>query len=219
MQCLVSNRHSWTCLTGQQIREQLVKTPSLVNCLPSFMQTSCFAGTWSQILPSVGASLMAQTVKKLPAIQETQIQPWVRKILWRRKWQHTPVFLPGEFHGQRSLVGYFHTFNQCEPATASWAHQPSGGLTDVWWMACWCQRTGKLCPQFISIVNIQKHVVQKHHLKISITSPPPCLQEPFPKPKTILLTHTYPNHHNFREANLITVLPFPWLAATWVNSF
>ena len=32
--------------------------------------------------------------------------PWVREIPWRRKWQPTPVFLPGEFHGQRSLVGY-----------------------------------------------------------------------------------------------------------------
>ena len=32
--------------------------------------------------------------------------PWVRKIPWRRKWQPTPVFLPGKFHGQRSLVGY-----------------------------------------------------------------------------------------------------------------
>ena len=31
--------------------------------------------------------------------------PWVRKILWRRDWQPTPVFLPGEFHGQRSLAG------------------------------------------------------------------------------------------------------------------
>ena len=31
---------------------------------------------------------------------------WVRKILWRRKWQPTPVFLPGKSHGQRSLVGY-----------------------------------------------------------------------------------------------------------------
>ena len=30
----------------------------------------------------------------------------VRKILWRRKWQPTPVFLPGKSHGQRSLVGY-----------------------------------------------------------------------------------------------------------------
>ena len=32
--------------------------------------------------------------------------PWVRKIPWRRKWQPTPVFLPGESHGQRSLEGY-----------------------------------------------------------------------------------------------------------------
>ena len=31
---------------------------------------------------------------------------WVRKIPWKRKWQPTPVFFPGEFHGQRSLVGY-----------------------------------------------------------------------------------------------------------------
>ena len=32
--------------------------------------------------------------------------PWVRKISWRRKWQPTPVFLPGKSHGWRSLVGY-----------------------------------------------------------------------------------------------------------------
>ena len=32
--------------------------------------------------------------------------PWVWKILWRRKWQPTLVFLPGKFHGQRSLAGY-----------------------------------------------------------------------------------------------------------------
>ena len=31
---------------------------------------------------------------------------WVGKSPWRRKWQPTPVFLPGESHGQRSLVGY-----------------------------------------------------------------------------------------------------------------
>jgi len=30
--------------------------------------------------------------------------PWVRKIPWRRAWQPTPVFLPGESHGQRSLA-------------------------------------------------------------------------------------------------------------------
>jgi len=31
---------------------------------------------------------------------------WVGKIPWRREWQPTPVFLPGESHGQRSLAGY-----------------------------------------------------------------------------------------------------------------
>ena len=45
-------------------------------------------------------------VKNLPAMQEAQVWSLVRKILWRREWLPTPVFLPGEFHGQRSLAGY-----------------------------------------------------------------------------------------------------------------
>ena len=41
--------------------------------------------------------------ENLPAMQETQVfDPWVRKIPWRREWQPTSVFLPEEFHGQRS---------------------------------------------------------------------------------------------------------------------
>ena len=32
--------------------------------------------------------------------------PWVKEIPWRRAWQPTPVFLPGESHGQKGLVGY-----------------------------------------------------------------------------------------------------------------
>ena len=35
-----------------------------------------------------------------------RFNPWVRKNLWRRKWQPSPVFLPGKSHGERSLVGY-----------------------------------------------------------------------------------------------------------------
>ena len=37
---------------------------------------------------------------------EGQEDPWVRKIPWRRKWQPTPIHLPGKSHGQRSLVDY-----------------------------------------------------------------------------------------------------------------
>ena len=39
-------------------------------------------------------------------MRETGVQPRVGKIPWKRKWQPTPVFLSGEFHGRRSLVGY-----------------------------------------------------------------------------------------------------------------
>ena len=35
-----------------------------------------------------------------------EFDPWARKILWRKAWQPTPIFLPGESHGQRSLAGY-----------------------------------------------------------------------------------------------------------------
>ena len=49
---------------------------------------------------------MAQTVKNLPAMWETRFDPWVGKMPWRKAWEPTPVFLPGEFHGQRSLAGY-----------------------------------------------------------------------------------------------------------------
>ena len=38
--------------------------------------------------------------------RKREFDPWVGKILWRRAWQPTPVFLPGESRGQRSLVGY-----------------------------------------------------------------------------------------------------------------
>ena len=39
-----------------------------------------------------------------PQFRRHRFNPWVGKIPWRRKWQSTPVFLPGESHGRRSLV-------------------------------------------------------------------------------------------------------------------
>ena len=64
------------------------------------------------------ASQVALVVKNPPTNARDirrGLDPWVRKILWRRKWQPTPVEshgqnpkdrIPGESHGQRSLVGY-----------------------------------------------------------------------------------------------------------------
>ena len=51
-------------------------------------------------------SLVAQTVKCLPVMPETWVQPWDRKISWRREWQPTSVSLPRDLGGQRSLAGY-----------------------------------------------------------------------------------------------------------------
>ena len=52
-----------------------------------------------------------KTKKQLPAYAREPKRhrfddPWVGKIPWRRAWQPTPIFMPGESQGQRSLVGY-----------------------------------------------------------------------------------------------------------------
>ena len=53
--------------------------------------------------------LVAQMVKNLPAMQETQVESLGGKIPWRRERLPNPVFLPGEFHGQRSLASYIQS--------------------------------------------------------------------------------------------------------------
>ena len=49
---------------------------------------------------------MAQTVKNLPAVQETQIRPLGQEDPLEKEMATPPVFWPGESHGQRSLVGF-----------------------------------------------------------------------------------------------------------------
>ena len=58
-----------------------------------------------------GASQIGLVVKNLPANtagrgRRRRFHPWVEKVPRRKEWQPTPVFLPGECHGQRGLVGY-----------------------------------------------------------------------------------------------------------------
>ena len=48
--------------------------------------------------------LVVQTVKKMPTRQKTRLHPSVGKILWRREWLPTPIFLPREFHEQRWAI-------------------------------------------------------------------------------------------------------------------
>ena len=57
-------------------------------------------------LPEMPFATVAQRLKHLPGMLETWVQFLGREDPWRRKWQPTPVLLPGESHGRRSLVGY-----------------------------------------------------------------------------------------------------------------
>ena len=68
--------------------------------------THSFSETWGK----KGASQVALVVKKSSwqcrRHKRHGFNPCIRKIPWRRAWQSTQVFLPGESHGQRSLAGY-----------------------------------------------------------------------------------------------------------------
>ena len=60
---------------------------------------------WGAIAFSSGTSGKEPTCQSRKH-KRHRFDSWVRKILWRRAWEPTPVFLPGKSHGQRSLVGY-----------------------------------------------------------------------------------------------------------------
>ena len=84
-----------------------------------------------------------------------RFNPWVRKIFWSRKWQPTPIFLPGKFHGQRSLVDYSPwrwqcwtglSMNICVLGFCIWDLPPGGCCQSrgMWRLPCekgWCLPT------------------------------------------------------------------------------
>ena len=80
------------------------------------------------------ANLVVQMVKNLPAM----LDPWVRKIPWRSECLPTPVFLPGQSHGQKSLVDY-----------SPWSWKESD-MTE--WLTLWTlQRTSTLIPFLVDV--------------------------------------------------------------------
>ena len=94
---------------------------------------------------------------KDPACQwgRPRFDPWVGKIPWRRKWQPDPVFLPGKFHGQRSLVGY--SPRGCESRTRlnDWTTTMQWALSDADAISPWIKvlsiEDPELC-QFMSLL-------------------------------------------------------------------
>ena len=79
-------------------------------------------------------SLVAQTVRRLPTMWETWVRSLGREDSWRRKWQPTPVLLPGKSHGRRSLVGC-SPWGLKESDMTEWLHffsLPNGALSPTW---------------------------------------------------------------------------------------
>ena len=70
-----------------------------------------------------------------------RFNPWVRRTLWRRKWQHTPVFLLGESHGQGSQAGY-----------SPWGHKQSDTIEHApTHPFCWEEYSGLAVFSFITL--------------------------------------------------------------------
>ena len=69
-------------------------------CMHEFVSTS---SPWPVIR---GIPLWFSSTESTCNAGDMPYNPWVGKIIWKRKWQPTPVFLPGESHGQRSLAAY-----------------------------------------------------------------------------------------------------------------
>ena len=105
-----------------------------------------------------GASLVAQRIKRLPAMQETLVRSLGWEDPWRRKWQPTPVFLPGEFHGQRSLVGY-----------CPWGRKESD-TTELLYLLTYWPRTADTCMKgriSVSPYSLSSHIQKSAKLEIS----------------------------------------------------
>ena len=86
----------WFCFTHYPILLSQQKTPP--RCKLFYMRLPIFN--------HLEAPLVAWVANNPLQYRILGFDPWVGKITWRREWLSTPVFMPGEFQGQRSLVSY-----------------------------------------------------------------------------------------------------------------
>ena len=95
----------WATVDGiTRVRQDLTMKQHVCACMHAQLLPLCLNIYIYRL--SLWAFLVDQLVSNPPAMWETWVQSWVGKIPWRRAWQPTPAFLPGESHGQRSLAGY-----------------------------------------------------------------------------------------------------------------
>ena len=122
--------------------------------------------------------------------------PWVGKIPWRRKWQPTPVFLPGKSHREKSLAGYSqwgrtesdttevtqHARNVLEGLLRKWQIQRQENPQSFPWDPVPSSSQGTRCHQWSQQYHSHchhHHFCHKHNpIIVSLPSPPPLLWRP-----------------------------------------
>ena len=129
------------------------ETPSLIQ-----KQMGISAHIW---IMNFSTHLWASQVALCRNHKRLRFSPWVRKICWRRAWQSTPVFLPGESHGQMSLAGYSSwgckesdttevTYLHAHTHTYGWMGRWMGVLHWVLWPVRHFQGTGYIAGRKMS---------------------------------------------------------------------
>ena len=87
-----------------------------------------WSGSEDSVLPAQGAHGFPWRLRQSRTClqcRRPRFNPWVGKIPWRREWPPTPVFLPGEPHGQRSLSSYSPRGHKKSDMTATNIHTGS----------------------------------------------------------------------------------------------
>ena len=130
--------HSWD-------KAHLVMVYDLFNMVP-FKINFAYSIRW--------AFLGAQSVKNLPAVWKTQVRFLGQKYLWRSEWLPTPVFLPREFHGQRSLSGYSPRGSK-ESNTTAWLTPSLSDFIVRGKVSCWLL----LVHMYIHVPSLYNEVV------------------------------------------------------------
>ena len=107
------NMEWWEEITRKRIRaaceECFLPLRFLVPSSSLFSNSSCvalFEGKHSIPFGPPGGASGKEPASQCRIFKRLEFDPWVRKIPRKRAWQCTPLFLPGEPHGQRSLAGY-----------------------------------------------------------------------------------------------------------------
>ena len=106
-----------------------------VDNLENWTNSICSGGGYKNTLwKNQGSDL---TFWPLIVVPFTEVK-FARRGKWRRKWQPTPVFLPGEFHGQRSLAGYIvHGIPKSQTWLSDWTTARRGKIKNSIWL---CRR-------------------------------------------------------------------------------